>query len=449
MNEHTDNLDMFTTASLSASEQPLYMCIDLKTFYASVECADRGLDPFTTKLVVADPTRSDNTICLAITPAMKRLGIPNRCRINDIPPGVSYEVAPPRMKHYMDVSARIVDIYLSFVAPVDLYPYSIDECFIYISPYLKLYQISALEFAQRLQKAVLAQTRITATAGIGTNLFLAKVALDIRAKHSKNGIGMLNNQLFKKYIWFYTPLTDIWGIGKGTQRHLEKLGIDTLAGVCTMPKKLILKEFGKHGTYLLEHAWGLECMTIPRIKEYKPKAHSITNGQVFMRDYTYQEVFTILHEMTNESSLDLVRQRVYASGVSLNIGFSVQYARIMEGQANGQFKRSIHSFSSKLCMPTNNENQLYSVFKRLYETNIPHDATIRRVQLSFTGLLLSDSCAAALPCCSNSSTELQNLPQTIVDIRERFGANYLLKATSLRPESNARIRNKQIGGHRA
>lgn len=449
MNEHTDNLDMFTTASLSASEQPLYMCIDLKTFYASVECADRGLDPFTTKLVVADPTRSDNTICLAITPAMKRLGIPNRCRINDIPPGVSYEVAPPRMKHYMDVSARIVDIYLSFVAPVDLYPYSIDECFIYISPYLKLYQISALEFAQRLQKAVLAQTRITATAGIGTNLFLAKVALDIRAKHSKNGIGMLNNQLFKKYIWFYTPLTDIWGIGKGTQRHLEKLGIDTLAGVCTMPKKLILKEFGKHGTYLLEHAWGLECMTIPRIKEYKPKAHSITNGQVFMRDYTYQEVFTILHEMTNESSLDLVRQRVYASGVSLNIGFSVQYARIMEGQANGQFKRSIHSFSSKLCMPTNNENQLYSVFKRLYETNIPHDATIRRVQLNFTGLLLSDSCAAALPCCSNSSTELQNLPQTIVDIRERFGANYLLKATSLRPESNARIRNKQIGGHRA
>lgn len=449
MNEHTDNLDMFTTASLSASEQPLYMCIDLKTFYASVECADRGLDPFTTKLVVADPTRSDNTICLAITPAMKRLGIPNRCRINDIPPGVSYEVAPPRMKHYMDVSARIVDIYLSFVAPVDLYPYSIDECFIYISPYLKLYQISALEFAQRLQKAVLTQTRITATAGIGTNLFLAKVALDIRAKHSKNGIGMLNNQLFKKYIWFYTPLTDIWGIGKGTQRHLEKLGIDTLAGVCTMPKKLILKEFGKHGTYLLEHAWGLECMTIPRIKEYKPKAHSITNGQVFMRDYTYQEVFTILHEMTNESSLDLVRQRVYASGVSLNIGFSVQYARIMEGQANGQFKRSIHSFSSKLCMPTNNENQLYSVFKRLYETNIPHDATIRRVQLNFTGLLLSDSCAAALPCCSNSSTELQNLPQTIVDIRERFGANYLLKATSLRPESNARIRNKQIGGHRA
>ncbi len=449
MNEHTDNLDMFTTASLSAFEQPLYMCIDLKTFYASVECADRGLDPFTTKLVVADPTRSDNTICLAITPAMKRLGIPNRCRINDIPPGVSYEVAPPRMKHYMDVSARIVDIYLSFVAPVDLYPYSIDECFIYISPYLKLYQISALEFAQRLQKAVLAQTRITATAGIGTNLFLAKVALDIRAKHSKNGIGMLNNQLFKKYIWFYTPLTDIWGIGKGTQRHLEKLGIDTLAGVCTMPKKLILKEFGKHGTYLLEHAWGLECMTIPRIKEYKPKAHSITNGQVFMRDYTYQEVFTILHEMTNESSLDLVRQRVYASGVSLNIGFSVQYARIMEGQENGQFKRSIHSFSSKLCMPTNNENQLYSVFKRLYETNIPHDATIRRVQLNFTGLLLSDSCAAALPCCSNSSTELQNLPQTIVDIRERFGANYLLKATSLRPESNARIRNKQIGGHRA
>ena len=449
MNEHTDNLDMFTTASLSASEQPLYMCIDLKTFYASVECADRGLDPFTTKLVVADPTRSDNTICLAITPAMKRLGIPNRCRINDIPPGVSYEVAPPRMKHYMDVSARIVDIYLSFVAPVDLYPYSIDECFIYISPYLKLYQISALEFAQRLQKAVLAQTRITATAGIGTNLFLAKVALDIRAKHSKNGIGMLNNQLFKKYIWFYTPLTDIWGIGKGTQRHLEKLGIDTLAGVCTMPKKLILKEFGKHGTYLLEHAWGLECMTIPRIKEYTPKAHSITNGQVFMRDYTYQEVFTILHEMTNESSLDLVRQRVYASGVSLNIGFSVQYARIMEGQANDQFKRSIHSFSSKLCMPTNNENQLYSVFKRLYETNIPHDATIRRVQLNFTGLLLSDSCAAALPCCSNSSTELQNLPQTIVDIRERFGANYLLKATSLRPESNARIRNKQIGGHRA
>lgn len=449
MNEHDDNLDVFTTSSLSASEQPLYMCIDLKTFYASVECADRGLNPFTTNLVVADPTRSDNTICLAITPAMKQLGVANRCRINDIPPGISYEVAPPRMKHYMDISARIVEIYLSFVAPVDLYPYSIDECFIYISPYLKLYQVSAMDFAQRLQQAVLMQTHITATVGIGTNLFLAKVALDIRAKHCKNGIGMLNSQLFKKYIWFYTPLTDIWGIGKGTQRHLEKLGIDTLAGVCSMPKNLILKEFGKNGRYLLEHAWGLECMTIPRIKAYTPKAHSITNGQVFMRDYTYQEVFTILHEMTTESSLDLVRQRIYASGVSLNIGFSMHFARIMESNTSGEFKRRIHSFSSKLCVPTNNEQQLYAAFKRLYEAHIPANATIRRVQLNFTGLCLSDACASALPCCSDIPSELQKLPQTIVDIRKRFGANYLLKATSLRPEANARIRNKQIGGHRA
>ena len=190
-------------------------------------------------------------------------------------------------------------------------------------------------------------------------------------------------------------------------------------------------------------------MTIPRIKAYTPKAHSITNGQVFMRDYTYQEVFTILHEMTTESSLDLVRQRIYASGVSLNIGFSVQYARIMEGQASGEFKRRIHSFSSKLCVPTNNEQQLYAAFKRLYEAHIPANATIRRVQLNFTGLCLSDACASVLPCCSDSPSELQKLPQTIVDIRKRFGANYLLKATSLRPEANARIRNKQIGGHRA
>ena len=246
------------------------ICIDLKSFYASVECADRGLDPFTTNLVVADPDRSANTICLAITPAMKAAGVRNRCRVRDIPPGIEYLTAIPRMKRYMQVSGEIVGSYLELVSPQDLQVYSIDECFIDAAPYLRLYRTDARTFAKRLMRRAFEVSDVTATAGIGPNMFQAKVALDICAKHASDDIGQLDDESFKREIWFHRPITDIWGIGPGIARRLAKHGAYDLAGVCAVNPKVLRREFGKNAEYLIDHAWGLEACTVDAGAQLSP-----------------------------------------------------------------------------------------------------------------------------------------------------------------------------------
>lgn len=240
----------------STDDGKTYLCIDLKSFYASVECADRGLDPFTTNLVVADPTRSANTICLAITPALKAQGVKNRCRLGDIPDGIEFTCAMPRMSRYMEVSANIVGAYQRFVSADDMHVYSIDESFIDATPYLRLYGMDAKSFARMLMNAAFECAGVTATAGIGMNLLMAKVALDVCAKHAPDGIGVLDDDSWKREIWFHRPITDIWGIGPGIARRLERHGVFDLAGICTLPQKSIMKEFGKNGLFLLDHAWG-------------------------------------------------------------------------------------------------------------------------------------------------------------------------------------------------
>lgn len=230
------------------------MCIDLKSFYASVECADRGLDPFVTNLVVADPDRSANTICLAITPAMKALGVRNRCRVRDIPEGIDYMVAVPRMRRYMEASGQIVAAYLELVSAEDVHVYSIDECFIDAAPYLRLYRTDARTFARKLMDAAFRVTGVTATAGIGENMFQAKVALDICAKHAPDGIGQLDAESFKREVWFHRPITDVWGIGPGIARRLAKHGAYDLAGVCATNPKVLHREFGKNAEHLIDHA---------------------------------------------------------------------------------------------------------------------------------------------------------------------------------------------------
>lgn len=312
-----------------------YICIDLKTFYASVECAARGLDPFTQNLVVADTSRGRTTICLAISPAMKKLGIRNRCRLFEIPQDVDYIAAKPRMRHYMEISARIYGIYLEYVSPLDVHVYSIDECFIDATPYLSLYGLTAREFADELRGAVLARTGITATAGIGPNLFLAKVALDIAAKHDKGGIGELDEERFRRDVWRHRPITDIWGIGPGIAERLAKYRVYDLMGVAALDERILYREFGVNAEYLIDHAHGVEPCTIAEIQAYRPQATSMVNGQVLSRNYSCEEALTVLREMVDASVLELVDRGVVASSISLHAGYGSEVRELRRLDASG------------------------------------------------------------------------------------------------------------------
>ena len=243
-------------------KKSMFLCIDLKSFYASVECVERGLDPMTTNLVVADPERSKNTICLAITPAMKKLGIRNRCRVNEIPANVEYITAQPRMQFYIDYAAEIYGIYLKYISKEDIHVYSIDEAFLDVTHFLSLYKMTAKELGQRIMQDVLAKTGIRATCGIGTNLYLAKIALDITAKHSPDFIGCLNEQTFIEQLWDHKPLTDFWRIGAGTAARLERFGMYTMRDIANAPEDLLYRTFGIDAELLIDHAWGRETCSL-------------------------------------------------------------------------------------------------------------------------------------------------------------------------------------------
>lgn len=316
-------------------ERHTYICIDLKTFYASVECVDRGLNPLTTNLVVADESRGRTTICLAITQAMKDLGIHNRCRLFEIPDGIDYIKAAPRMQHYMEVSAQIYGIYLEYVSPQDIHVYSIDECFIDVTPYLDLYHTNAKGFACMLRDEVLARTGITATVGIGPNLFQAKVALDITAKHVLSRIGILDDETFRKEIWPHRPITDIWGIGPGVAARLEKYGVYDLMGVAALDENLLYDELGVNAEYLIDHAFGREPTTIADIQAYRPQATSTTTGQVLSKGYAYEQAYTVLREMVDNAVLDLVDKHVVCDSISLFVGYASERADIRRLDASG------------------------------------------------------------------------------------------------------------------
>lgn len=315
--EHVFDKNMCLMGGRVGHERHTYVCIDLKTFYASVECVDRGLNPLTTNLVVADESRGRTTICLAITQAMKDLGIHNRCRLFEIPDGIDYIKAIPRMQHYMEVSAQIYGIYLEYVSPQDVHVYSIDECFIDVTPYLDLYHTDAEGFACMLRDEVLARTGITATVGIGPNLFQAKVALDITAKHVPSRIGKLDDETFRKEIWPHRPITDIWGIGPGVAARLEKYGVYDLMGVAALDENLLYDELGVNAEYLIDHAFGREPTTIADIQAYRPQATSTTTGQVLSKGYAYEQAYTVLREMVDNAVLDLVDKHVVCNSISL------------------------------------------------------------------------------------------------------------------------------------
>lgn len=438
-------------SKLSQTHQPsdkTYLCIDLKSFYASVECVDRGLDPFVTNLVVADPERSANTICLAITPALKARGVRNRCRLRDVPEDIDYVCAMPRMKRYMEVSGHVVDVCRQFVSPDDMHVYSIDESFIDATPYLKLYGVDGRAFAKMLMQAVFDKTGITATAGIGPNLLMAKVALDVCAKHAPDGIGQLDDESWRREVWFHQPITDIWGIGPGIARRLAKHGVFDLAGVCSLPKKSIQKEFGKNGLFLLDHAWGQEPCTISQAKNYRRRDHSITNGQVLMRDYSYDEVQTLIREMALSSCLELTEKGLVAANVGIWVGYSSSgvshhawdHGRVPAFGAGGgmRFPRA-----------TDSVTQTVDALLKLYLKHVDPRMAIRRVNIALGGLVDKDDVQLSLFDDPQEEGKEEAVAQAMVAVRSRFGKNAVFSGTSLLPEANGRERNMQVGGHRA
>lgn len=460
MRERADGGLSGPDAARATEEGRTYLCIDLKSFYASVECADRGLDPFSENLVVADPDRGRTTICLAITPAMKALGVKNRCRVFEIPEGIRYRMAPPRMRRYMEVSADIYAIYLRYVSAEDVHVYSVDECFIDATPYLKLYRTDARSFAKTLMGAVMDETGICATAGVGTNLFLAKVALDVTAKHSADNIGFLDESSFRREIWFHRPITDIWGIGPGIARRLEKYGAYDLAGVAGMRPETLYREFGANAEFLIDHAWGQEPCTIADIHRYEPETRSLANGQVLPCDYTFDEALVVMREMVDASVLELVEKRLAAGRISLYVGYAREKQRQRGGEApvtfeNGHGTRIIGGGTShtggdrKLPRLANSRRYLIGQFESLYRQTTRTDAPIRRVNIALCGLEPDICITPFLFDDAEEDRQEQRLQQTLVSLRNRFGKNAVLKGESLLEKATARERNVQIGGHRA
>ncbi len=440
------------------AEEKTYICIDLKSFYASVECVDAGLNPMEARLVVADPERSRTTICLAVSPALKAAGVRNRCRVFEIPEGVQYRMARPRMRRYMEVSAAIYAIYLRHVSAQDIHVYSIDECFIDATPYLRLYRTEPRAFARMLMGEVRHETGIPATAGIGTNLFLAKVALDVCAKHAPDGIGSLDEESFKRDIWFHRPITDIWGIGPGIARRLERYGARDLASVAAMNEKTLYKEFGVNAEFLIDHAWGQEPCTIAEIQAYKPEGRSMVNGQVLPSDYSFEEARMVLREMVDASVLELVESHQAASHISLFVGYARRgpASRGEEMFDGGHGRRPARGFGGEhtggtraIGQQTNSRTVLTRDFLSLFDETTRRDMPVRRISIGMSGLVDEGLVPLTLFDDIDKAARERALQEAVVGIRGKFGKNAMLKGTSLQEKATARERNRQIGGHRA
>lgn len=420
------------------AEDRSYICIDLKSFYASVECVDRGLDPLTAHLVVADPERSEKTICLAITPAMKALGIPNRCRLFQIPPHVKYEIATPRMQHYIDVSAEIYSIYLKYVAKEDIHVYSIDEVFMDVTDYLAMYRMSARELGQAIMDDVLSTTKITASCGIGTNLYLAKVAMDITAKHAEDHIGFLDEETYRKTLWNRKPLTDFWRVGPGIQNRLQQYGMYTMGDVAHMDENVLYKMLGVDAELLIDHAWGREPVTMADIKGYKPSTNCLTSGQVLGCDYEYEKAKLVVKEMADMLCLDLVDKGLVTKSVTLYVGYS--------NAAKLESSRGTVSLASE----TSSARTIVSEVEKLYERIVVHKwAPVHRLNLSFNNVIEEAYMQYDLFVDPAERERERSMQKAMLDIKKKFGKNAILKGMNLEEGATARERNHQIGGHKS
>ena len=422
------------------NEEAAYLCIDLKSFYASVECAERHLDPMTTNLVVADPERSDKTICLAVSPSMKALGVRNRCRVFEIPKGIDYIMAEPRMQKYIDYAAEIYGIYLSHVSPEDIHVYSVDECFIDVTGYRKPYQKSARELALMFMEEIRQKLGIRATAGIGTNLYLCKIALDITAKHAADFIGELNEESYKRTLWDHKPLTDFWRIGSGIAKRLADRGIYTMRDIAHADEDMLYKLFGVDAELLIDHAWGRESTTIRDIKQFRPKSSGLSSGQVLMRDYKFAEARIVMKEMIETMCLEMVKKGVMTRSISFYTG----YSNSLDVPYSGG--------TASLPEESNSDMEWIRAVMEVFDAVTDHDLPIRRLGVSCNNVV-KDTGIRQLSFfdTEGSGAERQRekkLMETVLSIKERFGNNAVLKGRDLSEGATARERNEQIGGHK-
>ena len=489
-----------------------YIAIDLKSFYASVECVERGLDPLDTNLVVADASRTEKTICLAVTPSLKSFGISGRARLFEVIQRVGevnaqrrlkavhrefsgkssifselakdpsleldYITAPPQMAKYMAVSAQIYGIYLKYVAPEDIFAYSVDEVFIDATGYLVTYHTDAHGFARMLIQDVLSRTGITATAGIGTNMFLAKIAMDIVAKHipaDKDGVRIaeLDEQSYRQKLWAHTPITDFWRVGAGTARRLEKLGIRTMGDIAQHSLdhyliKSIYKALGKNAELLIDHAWGIEPTTIADVKAYRPQSNSITSGQVLSEPCSFERTRLILWEMADMLSLDLVDKGLVTKQIVLTVNYDRQ--SLADGHYTGEvtidhYGRAVpkHAHGTiNLARYTSSTRRITDAVMQLFDRITDVSLLVRRLTLVVCGVILEKDIPQVeefeqlslfdSPCVQQNDTALEKeraLQQAMLKIKHRFGKNAVLKGKNYLQGGTARERNRQIGGHKA
>ena len=509
---------------MRTTEERSYIAIDLKSFYASVECRERGLDPLDAHLVVADPTRTDKTICLAVSPSLKAYGIPGRARLfevvqraeevnaarrsrapgrvfsgsshfageleRDPSPALDYIVAPPRMAYYMEYSTRIYKIYLKYAAPEDIHVYSIDEIFLDATDYIRTRGVTAREFAMLIVRDVLETTGITATVGIGTNLYLAKIAMDVMAKRMKPDadgvrIAELDEMSYRRALWDHRPLTDFWRVGRGIAKKLEDNGLYTMGDVarCSIgeagsghDEELLYRLFGVNAELLIDHAWGFESCLISDIKAYRPASRSISSGQVLMTPYDFEKARLILREMTEQLALELVDKALVTDLVELYIGYdrvsladkalAREYAADAESDRYGRrVPRSAHG-SARLDRYGSSSKQITEAMLALYDRVVDPALSIRRITVaaceledeSFLGResekqfdLFGEMDGAGEESEAEKEARMseRKRQQVMLDIKKKYGKNAILKGTNLEKGATAMERNRQIGGHKA
>ena len=492
-----------------------YLAVDLKSFYASVECLERGLDPLATNLVVADLSRTEKTICLAVTPSLKAWGISGRARLFEVvqrvkevnaqrlwaapgrqftgssssdtalraDPGlaVDYIVAPPRMAHYMEWSTRVYDVYLKYVAPSDIHNYSIDEVLMDVTSYLDTYRLTARELAKRIVQDVLETTGITATAGIGTNLYLCKIAMDIWAKHTQPDadgvrIAELDEQSYRRNLWDHRPLTDFWRVGRGYAKKLEAHGLYTMGDIarCSLTDEdLLYRLFGVNAELLIDHAWGWEPCTMAEIKAYQPESKSIGSGQVLQSPYGYDKARLVVREMADQLALDLVGAGLVTDQLVLTVGYDIEnmrghgyqgevttdrYGRAVPKHAHGTANLEEYTASTR---------RIVTAALELFDRIIDRGLLVRRFYLTagriaeeasapdkkaFEQLDFFTDYSAVNEQRAQESAELERekkIQRTMLDIKKRFGKNAILKGMNLEEGATGKARNDTIGGHRA
>ncbi len=495
-----------------------YLCIDLKSFYASVECIERGLNPLTTNLVVADKGRTEKTICLAVTPSLKSYGVSGRARLFEVVQRVrevnnqrkhnapdkkftgsstdyldlesnpslelDYIVAPPRMAYYMEYSTRIYNVYLKYIAPEDIHVYSIDEVFIDITHYLATYKMNAHDFARKLIKEVLETTGITATAGIGTNMYLAKIAMDIVAKHipaDEDGVRIaeLDEMSYREKLWSHKPITDFWRVGKGYATKLERYGIYTMGDIARyslLDEDFLYKLFGINAELLIDHAWGWEPCTIADVKAYKPSTNSLSSGQVLHEPYYFDKAKLVTREMAELLVLDLVEKGLVTNQIVLTVGYDIENltnetikntykGEIITDHYGRQVPKYAHG-TANLTRQTSSAKLIVDATMELFDKIVNKGLLVRRITIAVCKLERESNIEEKQPEQLDLFTDYESLErkrqqedeilekekrmqQAVLDIKKKYGKNAILKGMNLEEGATAKDRNSQIGGHKA